>query len=328
MPGEPGTKEQTYGIGAVARLTGMTDHTIRVWERRYGAVVAQRAANGRRIYTASDVEKLNLLKRLTDSGVSIGRIAGESHEELRQRLESMTELAVTAVPARINVAVLGGFLPAKLKRHRGDLAPVDVVIADTSAERFAADIGQQPVDVLVYEAAILDAEAAQRISLFLSKSGASRAIFVYGFGRTEDEELLRASGVVLLRAPVEVDELVAAIIASYEAPQAVGRAKSATESPAADTDWATDAEVAPRRFTQEQLSTLANAATGIECECPQNLAQLVADLSAFEVYSAHCANRDEEDAALHRYLHKTTSEARALIEVALERVAAAENLTY
>ena len=53
-----------YGIGAVARLTGLSDHTIRVWERRYGAVVAARSASGRRVYVAEDVEKLRLLKLL------------------------------------------------------------------------------------------------------------------------------------------------------------------------------------------------------------------------------------------------------------------------
>jgi DNA-binding transcriptional MerR regulator len=57
-----------YGIGAVAKLTGLTDHTIRVWERRYAAVVTTRAPNGRRQYTESDVEKLGLLKSLTDRG--------------------------------------------------------------------------------------------------------------------------------------------------------------------------------------------------------------------------------------------------------------------
>ena len=61
-------EQHTYGIGAVARLTGLTDHTIRVWERRYGAVVAQRASNGRRLYDPADVEKLGLLKKLTDHG--------------------------------------------------------------------------------------------------------------------------------------------------------------------------------------------------------------------------------------------------------------------
>ena len=73
---------------------------------------------------------------------------------------------------------------------------------------------------------------------------------------------------------------------------------------------------------------LARASTAIDCECPHHLAQLVGDLTAFEVYSANCANRDDEDAALHRYLHQTTAQARALIEVALERVADAEGIEY
>ena len=73
--------ENEYGIGAVARLTGLTDHAIRVWERRYGAVVARRAANGRRVYGLADVEKLRLLKSLTDSGLSIGQIAGDTVDD-------------------------------------------------------------------------------------------------------------------------------------------------------------------------------------------------------------------------------------------------------
>ncbi len=58
-----------YGIGAVAKLTGLSDHTIRVWERRYEAVVAGRSDSGRRVYRTADVEKLRLLKLLTDKGV-------------------------------------------------------------------------------------------------------------------------------------------------------------------------------------------------------------------------------------------------------------------
>ena len=72
-----------YGIGAVARLTGLSDHAIRVWERRYGAVVAARSASGRRLYVPADVEKLRLLKLLTDRGVAIGTIAGDSSEQLK-----------------------------------------------------------------------------------------------------------------------------------------------------------------------------------------------------------------------------------------------------
>ncbi|MBT8066678.1 MAG: MerR family transcriptional regulator, partial [Gammaproteobacteria bacterium] len=95
-----------------------------------------------------------------------------------------------------------------------------------------------------------------------------------------------------------------------------------------DPEWRFSGPIAPRRFTNRQLATLTRASTAIDCECPHHLAQLVGDLTAFEIYSAQCANRDDDDAALHRYLHQTTAQARALIEIALERVAAAEGIDY
>ncbi len=92
-------------------------------------------------------------------------------------------------------------------------------------------------------------------------------------------------------------------------------------------DDAEDEEpIQPRLFTQQQLSSLAQVSSTIECECPQHLAQLVGALSAFEIYSSNCANRNDEDAALHQYLHRTTAHARALIERALQRVAREEGL--
>ena len=124
MAGNEG-HEELYGIGAVAKLTGLTDHTIRVWERRYKAVVAQRAPNGRRVYTPLDVEKLGLLKRLTDQGLSIGQIAGNSVEELRERAQTVSDIQSAPLPARVGVAILGDFLPNQFAACNRDLAPVE-----------------------------------------------------------------------------------------------------------------------------------------------------------------------------------------------------------
>ena len=38
----------TYPLGAVVRLTGLGEHTIRAWERRYGAVSHERTPGGTR----------------------------------------------------------------------------------------------------------------------------------------------------------------------------------------------------------------------------------------------------------------------------------------
>ena len=327
MNSQSRSSEKHYGIGTVAKLTGLTDHTIRVWERRYGAIVAERAPNGRRMYTPADVEKLGLLKRLTEQGLSIGQIAGDSIEELRERAQSLDEFATAPLPDRIGVAVLGDFLPNQLSMHTRDLAPVDVVVSDSNRDRFVADLRHQEVDVIVVESPVLDSNVSTHLLELMQQTNAGRAVLIYSFGRARDIDLARDSRIHVLRAPVNVDEVRAAVMRAY-APNAPARPLDEPPADAPASEWDTSEPVAPRRFSNLQLATLARASTSIDCECPHHLAQLVGDLSAFEVYSANCANRDEEDAALHRYLHQTTAQARALIEAALERVAKAEGIEY
>ena len=50
-----------YGIGTVARLTGLKSDTLRVWERRYGLGASHKSATGRRQYTQSDLDHLQLV---------------------------------------------------------------------------------------------------------------------------------------------------------------------------------------------------------------------------------------------------------------------------
>ncbi len=74
--------ERTHPIRAVARRTGLSPHVIRVWERRYGAVEPRRTVSNRRLYTDRDIERLLLLRKVTDAGYNIGQVAGLSEEEL------------------------------------------------------------------------------------------------------------------------------------------------------------------------------------------------------------------------------------------------------
>lgn len=322
-----GKDEHRYGIGAVAKMTGLTDHTIRVWERRYGAVVAQRLANGRRAYSAIDVEKLGFLKRLTDQGLSIGQIASSSLEQLREQVEHIREMSSTTVPEQIGLAVLGDHLPAQLLAHQRDLSPLEVRVADSNRSRFAADIRCQNADVVILESPTLDAETVPQLIEYMKDIGAEKGIIVYSFGRARDIELARQRGVVVVRAPVDVDQIHAAVVRCYDAPF-IARTRAKEPDRSDDGEWSFSGKIAPRLFNQQQLANLGNTSSAIDCECPQHLAQLVSDLSAFEIYSANCASRDDDDAALHRYLHQTTARARALIEAALEKVADAEGLSY
>ena len=81
-----------------------------------------------------------------------------------------------------------------------------------------------------------------------------------------------------------------------------------------------------RLYDDATLADFAGLSTTIACECPRHVAELLVQLSHFEVYSAECAQRSPADAVLHAYLQRVAGSARALFEAALERVAIHEGL--
>ena len=89
-----------YPIQAVAREIGLTAHVLRIWERRYGAVVPKRTATRRRVYSKGDMERLRMLRQLTLMGHPISSVANLSLDELDARLESRPgQLAAASQPA-------------------------------------------------------------------------------------------------------------------------------------------------------------------------------------------------------------------------------------
>ena len=73
-----------YPMRVVARLTGLTADTIRVWERRYAAVEPDRTEGNKRRYSGAQVKRLVLLRRATELGHSIGQVARLRDDELRR----------------------------------------------------------------------------------------------------------------------------------------------------------------------------------------------------------------------------------------------------
>ncbi len=75
---------QYFNIQIASQLSGVASATIRAWEKRYNAVVPERAENKHRLYSEKDIEKLALLYKLTELGQSIGKIAHLELEELKE----------------------------------------------------------------------------------------------------------------------------------------------------------------------------------------------------------------------------------------------------
>jgi DNA-binding transcriptional MerR regulator len=57
-------------VAAVARRLGVAPATLRTWDRRYGLGPSEHAAGAHRRYTADDVERLLVMRRLTLEGVA------------------------------------------------------------------------------------------------------------------------------------------------------------------------------------------------------------------------------------------------------------------
>ena len=80
--------EAKYRVGMVSKMTGLSTHTLRMWEKRYATVLPKRTEAGGRLYTDADIERLRLLHKLVQSGHSIGGIAKLPDTDLRHMAQA------------------------------------------------------------------------------------------------------------------------------------------------------------------------------------------------------------------------------------------------
>lgn len=73
-----------YPIRVVARRVGITEITLRAWERRYAAIAPARTDGGQRLFSDADVHRLTLLRTLTAAGTPISTLAALPTAELRR----------------------------------------------------------------------------------------------------------------------------------------------------------------------------------------------------------------------------------------------------
>ena len=80
--------QPTHGIAIVERRTGVSQHVLRAWERRYSAVTPARDEAGQRLYSDADVERIRLIRDALAGGRRIGQVASLSTQELRSLTQS------------------------------------------------------------------------------------------------------------------------------------------------------------------------------------------------------------------------------------------------
>lgn len=105
-----------YRINRFSKLTGLSTHCIRAWERRYGLVNPARGANRYRLYTDDDVHLFRYLKGKVDQGMSIGELAEAGREALLKQAQK--ELILVPVNAPTSEHLVSDLAQALLDNDR------------------------------------------------------------------------------------------------------------------------------------------------------------------------------------------------------------------
>lgn len=91
-----------YSMQVAARRSGVSPHLIRMWERRYSAVVPQRTPSGRRVYSDTAIEKLRLLLAATQGGHNISSVAPLSLERLQEIVRADAQAPSHTTSSRVS----------------------------------------------------------------------------------------------------------------------------------------------------------------------------------------------------------------------------------
>lgn len=315
----------TLKIGAVARLTGLSVHTLRKWEDRYGAVEPRRTEGGERVYTRTDLKRLAYIKRLAESGMALREIGKLSLEALEEAWEQVGDARATglgtAVPDTVRLMILGDVLPALIQRGGPTSGRLRIVASGDSEHSLARDLGEESADVLVYECPSVRRETRDEVAGLLERLPVSGVIVVYGFGARRHLAELRSPSIASMRAPVDMEEL------EYVARSLVFGVAASRVSTRDGSAVPLDSDIPEPRLTREAVARIAMSAPRMRCECPHHLADIVLSLRAFEEYSKTCESLNSEDADLHHFLWLSAGRARALFEEAIVRVAEAEGIS-
>jgi DNA-binding transcriptional MerR regulator len=125
-----GEGEPEYSIAAVSKLTGVSCHALRIWERRYGFPAPQRTASGHRRYAREQVEMLRRVSELSRTGASIGDVIGDLRAGrlalVPEAADARAQAEVRDLVARLNDGDLDG-ADRMFDHLAGQLDPTDLV---------------------------------------------------------------------------------------------------------------------------------------------------------------------------------------------------------
>ena len=300
-----------YGIGTVARLTGLKSDTLRVWERRYGLGASHKSATGRRQYTQSDLDHLQLVSALVKQGVRIGEIAASDRKTLEVLLEqqNQTGASKSLPPSKPRVVFVGAELCRWIDGHQGCISGVSALLARMPVDDAIALVDvEQNADLLVAHCPSLTLQQIRGVEAVAARLGARRTIVLYQFANEQWLAELERNGHSALEYPVEPSRL------AFE----MGRVQVEKETTEGIGNLSDLMPAKPRLFSDQELLLAAEEKIVLDCECPRHLSELIRSLNDFEAYSSACSVENWKDAAIHASIYAYTCQARHLMEKALQ----------
>jgi len=111
---------QLWPMGAVVRRTGIGEHTLRAWERRFGFPAPHRLESGHRRYPADQVQHLMLINAALNSGYRAGDVVPLAINEIEDLLRDCGALDA-GIPAGITPAIIDDTISATKRFDRDSL---------------------------------------------------------------------------------------------------------------------------------------------------------------------------------------------------------------
>jgi len=305
-----------YSIGAVVRITGLTSHNIRVWERRHQAVVAHRHPSGRRFYTQDQIDRLLLLKNCIECGFSIGEISKLEDQQLLDKINHPKKQKVEQL-SQISVGVWGS---EKIIDQLQSIPNLNILfceqISDYSSIHLHAGTQSKP-DIIILDIPSMKDATVSSIQHLCKLNTPALIIVLYRYANRLHLTALRNLGVRLIKAPMDEQSiyfLISDFLVNYH-----GQEKT-PNTPLPNREYPS------HLFSNVQLSKISALAPKINCECPHHLSEILKGLKEFERYSGECINENEKDAALHNKIQLTTAQARHQLEILLKEILITENI--
>lgn len=302
-----------YGIGTVARLTGLKPDTLRVWERRYGLGASHKTTTGRRQYTQSDLEHLQLIAALVAAGSRIGEIASTERKTLEMLVRNRSRSGRDSVPERKPRAVfVGKQLCDWLDGHQGCIAGVDARLARVALSDFtpSRQAMLENVDTLVVECPNLASGNVNKLQAVADHFKATRVIVSYQFGNERWLDELESRGYATTTFPPDPAYL------AFEITRGIAEKNASV----GEGNLGELISARPRQFSENELSAARQLKSVLDCECPRHISDLISALANFEAYSSSCSVDNWHDAAVHSCIYAYTGQARHLMEKALQAV--------